>query len=80
MTLVQLDRLIAKFNVPSSIVSSYKVGQEVEVLMADGTKLIAQVFSVGVQTDAQSGTVEVKLLIENPDGEIRSGEICTLNV
>ena len=80
VTLVQLDRLIAKFNVPSSIVSSFKVGQEVEVLMADGTKLIAQVFSVGVQTDAQSGTVEVKLLIENPDGEIRSGEICTLNV
>ena len=80
VTLVQLDRLIAKFNVPSSLVSSCKVGQEVEVSMADGTKLIAQIFSVGVQTDAQSGTVEVKLLIENPDGEIRSGEICTLNV
>ena len=80
VTLVQLDKLIAKFNVPSSMMSSYKVGQEVEISMADGTKHIAQVVSVGVQTDAQSGTVEIKLLIDNPDGEIRSGEICSLNV
>ena len=62
------------------MVSSCKVGQEVEISMADGTKIVAQIFSVGVQTDAQSGTVEIKLLIENPDGEIRSGEICILNV
>ena len=80
VTLVQLDKLFAKFNVSSSMITSFEVGQEVEVTMADGTKIVAQVFSVGVQTDAQSGTVEIKLLIDNPDGDIRSGESCTLNV
>ena len=36
--------------------------------------------SIGVQTDAQSGTVKVKLVIENPSNDIRAGEICTLNI
>jgi len=80
VSLVQLDKLFAKFNVPSSTVTSYEVGQEVEVSMANGTTVVGQIFSIGIQTDAQSGTVEIKLVIDNTDGEIRSGEICTLNV
>ena len=79
-SLVQLDRLFAKFNIPSSMVTSYEIGQEVEVSMANGATVIGTVSSIGVQTDAQSGTVEIKLVIDNSDGEIRSGEICTLNV
>ena len=29
-------------------------------------------------TDAESGTVRVKIRIDNPDGKYRSGERCTL--
>lgn len=80
VTLVQLDRLFAKFNVPGSRHSTFRVGQQVELEMLDGTKVSAEVFSIGVQTDAESGTVEIKLVIDNHNMKIRSGEICTLNI
>jgi RND family efflux transporter MFP subunit len=80
VTIVQLDRLFATFNVPSSQYSQLKVGQEIEVQIDGGQKVTATVHRIGVQTDAQSGTVEVKLIIDNPNLEIRSGEICSLNI
>jgi RND family efflux transporter MFP subunit len=80
VTLVQVDRLIATFAVPSSQISSFEIGKEFNILMSEGRTVLGTVQSIGVETDAQSGTVEVKLVIENPDLQNRSGEICTLNI
>lgn len=80
VTLVQVDRLIATFAVPSSQISSFELGREFNIQMSEGRTVLGTVQSIGVETDAQSGTVEVKLVIENPDLQNRSGEICTLNI
>jgi membrane fusion protein (multidrug efflux system) len=80
VTLVQVDRLIATFAVPSSQISSFEIGKEFNILMSEGRTVLGTVQSIGVETDAQSGTVEVKLVIENPEFQNRSGEICTLNI
>ena len=80
VTLVQVDRLIATFAVPSSQISSFEIGKDFNIQMSEGRMVLGTVHSIGVETDAQSGTVEVKLVIENPTLENRSGEICTLNI
>ena len=80
VTLVQVDKLVATFAVPSSQVSSFEIGKEFNIQLTEGRTVLGKVLSIGVETDAQSGTVEVKLVIENPLFQYRSGEICTLNI
>ena len=80
LTLVQIDQIIAKFNVPSSQAHQFDVGKEYNLELNDGSSVAARVHSVSIQTDAQSSTVEVKLVIANPNNKIRTGEICTLDI
>ena len=79
-TLVQVDRLLARFMVPSSQVDQFEVGAPVEIELENGRIVDGKVYRIGIVTDAQSGTVELKLVIENPNNEIRSGEICSLKI
>ena len=80
VTIIQTDRLLATFNVTSSKISTLKVGTSHQLELADGNIVDAVVEQIGVITDAQSGTVEVKFVIDNADGLIRSGESVTLNI
>ena len=80
VTLIQVDKLIAKFAVPSTQVTSFEVGKKFNLQLGNDRTVLAEVLSVGIETDAQSGTVEVKLVIENPEMEFRSGELCTLTI
>ena len=80
VTIIQTDRLLATFNVPSSKISMLEVGATHQLELANGSIVDAVVEQVGVITDAQSGTVEVKLVIDNADGRIRSGESVSLNI
>ncbi len=80
ITLIQVDRLIAKFNVPSSQVQVFERGKKFSLQMYDGNLVEATVYSVGVYTDAQSGTVEVKLIVDNSNNELRAGEFLTLDI
>lgn len=79
-TLVQVDRLLATFMIPSSQVRQFELGASYEIELESGQIVEAQVHRIGVMTDAQSGTVELKLVIENPNNEFRSGEICSLKI
>ncbi len=79
-TLVQTDRLLATFMIPSSQVRQFEVGTTYEITLENGQVVEGAVHQVGVLTDAQSGTVVVKLVIENQSGEFRSGEICSLSI
>lgn len=79
-TLVQIDRLLATFMIPSSQIRQFQPGKKFQIELEDGTLVEGLVYQIGVETDAQSGTVEVKLVIENPMNEYRSGEICSLSI
>ena len=78
VTLVQIDNLLALFNIPSSQIHKIQLDQEVVVEFADGECVKATVHSIGVQTDAESSSVLVKVKIDNADGMLRSGEQCKL--
>ena len=80
VTIIQVDKLLATFAIPSSQIKEFKVGKEFNLEMEDGRTIVAEVYRVGVSTDAQSGTVEVKMVIDNQMQDIRSGEILTLNI
>ena len=80
ITLMQVDKLLAKFNVPSSQVDQFQPGTDFELTLSNGDKVTATVYRVAVNTDAQSGTVEIKLLIDNADNRIRSGELLNLDI
>jgi RND family efflux transporter MFP subunit len=80
VTLIQTDQLLAAFAVPSSMVSTFQPGKQFDIEIVGGQKVVGTVHSIGVETDAQSGTVVVKFLIDNPAHEIRAGESCVLNI
>ena len=80
VTLVQIDQLIATFAVPTNQIKPFSVGKEFNIHVGEIGFVTAKVHSVGVETDAQSGTIEVKMIFDNPDRKYRSGEICTLNL
>ncbi|MEM9413649.1 MAG: efflux RND transporter periplasmic adaptor subunit, partial [Planctomycetota bacterium] len=80
ITLIQTDQLIAKFNVLSAQVANFEVGKKFQLHMINGKTVEATVYRIGVLTEAQSGTIEVKMLIENKNGEIRAGEFLTLEI
>ena len=48
--------------------------------LESGETVTGEVYIVGVETDPQSGTVEIKLVIDNSNFDIRSGENVTLNI
>ena len=81
LTLVQLDPLRIIFCVPTSHGDTLKLGQQVPLAFLD-TDLPAtgRVEFVSPITDAESGTVRVKVLIDNPQGEFRCGVRCTLQL
>lgn len=80
VTLVQVDKLLASFAVDTSQIEVFEVGKKFNLELSNGETITAVVHSISVETDAQSSTVEVKFVIENPAGRYRSGDRCTLNI
>jgi RND family efflux transporter MFP subunit len=79
-TIVQTDKLLATFNVTSDQARQFVAGQSYELRLENGETVSGEVYIIGVETDPQSGTVEIKLVIDNSDYRIRSGENVTLNI
>lgn len=78
-TLVQLEKLVARFYLSEQDVLSFSVGQNVSVRVRFGNQWIrppAKIHFVSPVTDPDSGTARVDVLIDNPAGELRSGSIC----
>lgn len=80
VTLVKVDRLLAKFAVPSSQISMFEVGREFEIIVSGGQTVMGRVHELGVEIDARSSTIEIKLVIENPKHQLKSGQHCTLKI
>ena len=81
MTIVQLDRLSAKFSLEPARAQVLKAGQSVSVTLGDDASALQGVVeSISPVMDAKSATVEITVAIENPDESIPSGVRCWLLV
>lgn len=80
ISLAQMDQLLVRINVPLTAVSMFEPGQVFNVQVASGKTVLATVQQVGVEINAESETVEVKLVIDNLKYELRSGEKVTLAI
>ncbi len=79
-TVVQLDPLRVVFSLPTAYAARLSVGGAVDLeLPESGAKLRGKVEFVAPVTEAESGTVRVKVLIDNINGVYRCGIRCLLN-
>jgi RND family efflux transporter MFP subunit len=78
-TVVQLDPLRVVFSLPTAYAAKLSGGDGVDLeLPESGAKLHGKVELVTPVTDAESGTVRVKILIDNSGGAYRCGVRCLL--
>jgi RND family efflux transporter MFP subunit len=78
LTVVQIDKLTANLFLPPAKAAQLKVGGSATLLVDDKEKVPATIEFISPITDAASGTVRVKFMIENAAGTHRSGARCTL--
>ncbi|OYP35346.1 efflux RND transporter periplasmic adaptor subunit [Rhodopirellula sp. MGV] len=81
LTLVQLDRLLANFALMPSQVSTLKIDQAIDVRFTDSNRKVkGAVYFISPITNAESGTVLVQVVVDNSDGQLRSGERCSISL
>jgi RND family efflux transporter MFP subunit len=80
-TLVQLDTLRVTFGVPTAQAASLAVGQTVRVAFPEtGARADGKIEFIAPLTDAESGTVRVKILLDNAAGRYGCGVRCALGL
>lgn len=80
-TVVQLDPMRATFMLPTLQAQSLEAGQDIALEFPEnGGKAKGRVEFVAPVTEAESGAVRVKVLLDNADGHYRSGVRCSLSV
>lgn len=81
LTIVELDPLVAVFSLTSRQAMRLKVGQKMKVRFSQIDKeSMGKISFIAPVTDAESGTVRMKIRIKNPNREFRSGERCMILV
>ncbi len=78
MTVVQLDPLLAVFHVPPDISRNLQEGAGIP-LESGGARVTGEIDFISPVINAQSGTVEVRVTITNPDNKLISGSRCTFS-
>jgi len=79
LTVAQLNVLRITFSVPSVQAAELSSGQRVRLTFSEtGETAFGKVELIAPVTDAESGTVRVKVLLENPQREYRCGVRCCL--
>ena len=78
-TIIQVDKLLASFAIMSNQLDRFEINQEHTIRLENGSLVKGSVYRIGVETDSQSGTVDIKLLIQNPTMKLRSGESFSLS-
>ena len=77
MTIVQLDPLKAVFHLPRSLTAAMAPGQPV-TLESAGVPMSGEIEYIAPVINAQSGTIEVRVRIANPEFKLTSGTRCSL--
>lgn len=81
LNVVQLDPLLCVFSVPSVLGRTLKAESTVQLQVSDAKlSQSGTVEFVSPVTDAQSGTIQIKVRLPNPERKFRSGDKCYLVV
>ena len=81
LTLVQIDTLLANFTLTSYQIEKLHVGQDLEVKFIDSTHSANGIIEfISPITDAESGTVLIRVRVDNSIGRFRSGERCKIQI
>jgi RND family efflux transporter MFP subunit len=81
MTIMQLDPLRITFSVPNSHAQRLRAGQSIALTLPESNRrAVGLVEYVSPVTEAESGTVRVKVLLKNDDGQYRSGVRCEIDL
>jgi membrane fusion protein, multidrug efflux system len=81
LTIVEIDRLLVVFPVPRAAAAHLRAGSKVTVGFAEGLKPAeATVEAVSPLTDPESGTVRVRVVIDNPHAVYPGGVACWLTI
>jgi membrane fusion protein, multidrug efflux system len=79
LTIVEIDRLLVIFPVPRAVAARLTAGSKVAVGFADVQKAAeATVEAVSPLTDPESGTVRVRVILDNPRALLPCGVACWL--
>jgi multidrug efflux pump subunit AcrA (membrane-fusion protein) len=79
--LLVVDQLYAVFNIPVEDIVDLDAGDPVVVTFrSDQTTVKSQVNSIPPAIDGESGTVPVRVTLDNSDRTMRSGDRCTLQI
>ncbi|MGD9856338.1 MAG: efflux RND transporter periplasmic adaptor subunit [Planctomycetaceae bacterium] len=79
LSIAQVDPLVAVFSLPSDQVRQLQPGKSVDLTVAE-TPLRGVVEFISPRIEPQTGTVEVKVSIPNPEGHRPSGQRCRLQI
>jgi RND family efflux transporter MFP subunit len=78
VTLVQVDPILAVFDLPRELLAGCERDKPVVVRLHDGRTVQGVVDSISILIDAASRTAELRVRIPNPHHELRSGDRCLL--
>jgi RND family efflux transporter MFP subunit len=79
--LLVMDKLYAVFNVPVEDTSLIKLGTPVRVFLRSTSATIdATVSFIAPDIDGESGTVQIRVELDNPDRRLLAGDRCTLRL
>lgn len=77
---VDLKRLKAIFSLPREFAGGMHSGQIVSLVVGENLACSGLIEFVSPTADPQSGTVRIKIRIENPEGRLPSGVLCRWDV
>ena len=81
MEILVVDQLIAIFDVPVQDTFQLQIGHPVRVRLRSLAESVdSTVSSITPKIDGQSGTVQVRVTLDNADGRLLSGDRCTLQI
>ncbi|CAD72216.1 probable cation efflux system (czcB-like) [Rhodopirellula baltica SH 1] len=79
--LVRTDTLHGVFNVMADRALQMKPGMETQVYFRAARKTVdGKIDTIGPSINSESGTIEIRVRIDNPTGELRPGDRCTMRV
>jgi RND family efflux transporter MFP subunit len=80
VTLVQLDKLLANFTLNGNQVAALQTGNELPIIFSEGNDQRGTIDFISPVMDAESGTVLIKIKIDNSNGSCRSGQRCRIRL
>lgn len=79
--LIRTDQLLGVFNVPAEKSFAMKTGMATQVFFRAARQTVDGVIeSLAPVINGESGTVEVRVRIENPKGALRPGDRCSMRI